>query len=372
MRNIGATAAAGTLNPAGKPDLVIGILRGEGVGPEVIAATLEVLDEVARVHDLALDLREGPEVGADPELSDDIAAFFEGVFASNGPVLCGPAGGRFVYELRQQFDLFYKLVPLRPLPRCADLGPLKPERCAEADILVVRENISGLYFGEWGQAVIDGVDHAYHRFGYRREEVERVIRVGAERAAQRRRQLCAVVKTGGIPAISALWRDALEKVTAGMDLEVTVLEIDNAAYQLINAPRQFDVIVTPNMFGDVLGDCGALLLGARGMSFSGNFDADGHAVYQTAHGAAHDIAGTGTANPVGQILSAAMLLRETFGLDAAAQSIEAAVDRVLADGVRTADIAARDSRIVETRELGRRIAASVALSGAGVAVNAAR
>jgi 3-isopropylmalate dehydrogenase len=175
--------------------------------------------------------------------------------------------------------------------------------------------------------------------------------------------LCAVVKTGGIPAISALWRDTLEQVTADMDLDVSVLEIDNATYQLINAPTQFDVIVTPNMFGDVLGDCGALLLGARGMSFSGNFDHQGHAVYQTAHGAAHDIAGTGRANPVGQILSAAMMLRETFGLDAAAASIESAVDDVLASRVCTPDIALPGSRVVDTRELGACIAEAVAQLG---------
>jgi 3-isopropylmalate dehydrogenase len=185
MINTGTGSTRRASNRSGGIPHVVGVLHGEGIGPEVIAATLEVLAETARIHDLSLDLREGPQVPPDPALSDEVAAFFETTFAAGGPVLCGPAGGRFVYELRRHFDLYYKLVPLRPLPHCLDLGPLKPERCAGADVLLVRENTSGLYFGEWGHAVVDGIDHAYHRFGYQREEV------GAPRARPSAVAACA-------------------------------------------------------------------------------------------------------------------------------------------------------------------------------------
>lgn len=347
-------------NTTSHPSYVIGVLQGEGIGSEVIAVTLQVLAETAHTYGFKLDLRDGPEVANDQVLNDEITDFFDNVFAANGPVLCGPVGGRFVYELRRHFDLYYKLVPLHPLPDCSDLGALKPDRTDDVDVLIVRENTSGLYFGEWGYDTIDDTESAYHRFGYRRPEVERVIRVAAEHAAKRRGHLCLTVKTGGIPTISALWRKTLEQVTQGMGLTLQVLEIDNITFQLINNAQQFDVIVTPNMFGDVLGDCGALLLGGRGLSFSGNFNATGDAVYQTAHGAAYDLEGTGRANPVGQILSAAMLLRESYGLQAAAAGIEAAVARVLASGIRTADIAKPSHPVIQMQELSMQIVEAIA------------
>lgn len=344
----------------------IDILRGEGVGPEVIAATTGVLDAVTAAFGLQFELQYGPEV--DPVAPDDglasalvpgVCEFFEAAFAAGRPVLCGPAGGRFVYDLRRKYDLFYKLVPLRPVADCSDLGPIVSSHTAGADVLIVRENMSGLYFGEWGRTRVEGDELAFHRFEYRRSEIERVVRVAARHAEDRRGSLCMVVKTGGIPGISSLWRDVLASETAGSGLETSVLEIDNAVYQLINAPREFDVIVTPNMFGDVLADCGALLIGARGMSFSGNFGDAERAVYQTGHGAAHDIAGQDRANPVGQVMSLAMLMRDSLGLDDAAAVIETAVGVVLAGGYRTVDIAAPGGAAVGTAELGERIAAAI-------------
>lgn len=335
---------------------VIGVVHGEGVGSEVMEAALDGLDAIMHLENLTIDLRFGPELGPRPAFSSELAGFFESVFAAGGPVLCGPAGGRFVYDLRQHFDLNYKLVPLRPFIRCGDIGPLRAERTAGVDVLIVRENVGGLYFGEWGRASVRGMDHAYQTFGYTRAQIERVVREAAARAAKRRKGLCAVVKTDGVPAVSRLWREVLERETRGMGLAMNVLEVDNAAYQLINNPRQFDVIVAPNMFGDVLGDVGALLLGARGMSFSGNFGPGGRAVYQTAHGAAHDIAGRDRSNPIGQILAVAMMLRESLDLPAAAEAVESAVEEVLAGGVRTADIATPGCRIVGTREMGACIA----------------
>jgi 3-isopropylmalate dehydrogenase len=162
-----------------------------------------------------------------------------------------------------------------------------------------------------------------------------------------------VTKPGGVPAISAIWEDRLRRLNQGKNVETRILEVDNAVYQLIANAHEFDVIVSPNMFGDVLADCGALLLGSRGMSFSGNFGPAGRAVYQTGHGAARDLAGTDRANPIGQILSLAMMLRESFAWQKGAQVIEEAIEKTLAEGYRTLDISAPSCKVVGARELGR-------------------
>jgi 3-isopropylmalate dehydrogenase len=155
-----------------------------------------------------------------------------------------------------------------------------------------------------------------------------------------------------VPAISSLWEKVLGELPEARGIQSKILEVDNAGYQLIAAAREFDVVVSPNMFGDILADFGSLLLGSRGMSFSGNFGPAGRAVYQTAHGAAHDLTGTDRANPVGQIFSLAMLLRESFALEGMADAIENAIEQVVRDGWRTADIATSGSRIVGTRKMG--------------------
>ena len=181
------------------------------------------------------------------------------------------------------------------------------------------------------------------------------MRVGINLAQERRGRLCVTTKPHGVPSISGLWEECAYQLSHESAVEVQILEIDNAAYQLIARAKEFDVIVSPNMFGDILADCGALLLGSRGVSFSGNFSPDGRAVFQTGHGAAHDIAGTGTANPIGQILSLAMLLREGFAWEDGASAIESAVAETLAMGYRTPDIAADKSHILGTQDLAERI-----------------
>jgi 3-isopropylmalate dehydrogenase len=236
------------------------------------------------------------------------------------------------------------------------MGPLRPEHARGVDIMVVRENMGGLYFGEWGHELTDRGPYAYHRFGYAPREVDRVIEIAVSLAESRRRRVTLVLKRAGVPAISELWEERLARVDSGRGVECEVMEVDNAVYQLINAPHQFDVIVTTNMFGDVLADCGALLLGGRGMSYSANFDGNGAAVYQTGHGAALDIAGTDRANPVGQILSVAMMLRESLSLPLAAAAVERAVESVLSAGLRTFDMAAPGCTVVGTAEMGQRIA----------------
>jgi 3-isopropylmalate dehydrogenase len=340
---------------------VVGVLPGEGIGPELIELTLDVLDVLASHTGRRFDIRTGGAIGLPAIqqygrcLTDEVIGFCNETFACGGAVLCGPGGGRFVYDLRAQFGLYCKFTPLRPLRTLHDTGPLRPERTDGVDIVAVRENMGGLYFGSWGSEVRpDGEVLAYQRFSYLQNEIDRILVVSLRLAGQRRRRLAVVTKPGGVPAISALWESRLHHLnTEG--IEARVLEVDNAVYQLIANAREFDVIVSPNMFGDVLADCGALLLGSRGLSYSGNFGPGGRAVYQTGHGAAYDLAGTDRANPIGQILSLAMMLRESFAWQEGAQVIEESVEEALAQGYLTPDIASTGCKPVGTREMGRRI-----------------
>lgn len=346
---------------------VIGVLTGEGVGGEVVPVALELLDTLAAHTGAAFEIRHGGMIGTSALghfgkcLTEDVTQFCESTFADGGAIFCGPGGDRFVYELRARFDLFCKFTPLRPLPALVDVGVIRSECLADVDIVAVRENTGGLYLGQWGleESATDGKE-AFHRFAYRQATVDRIVRAGAVLASHRRGMLTITTKPGGVPSISALWAERAKHICEEVGVSLRVLEIDNAAYQIIADARSFDVVVSPNMFGDVLADCGALLLGSRGLSYSGNFAHGGKAVYQTGHGAAYDIAGSDRANPVGQILSLAMMLRESFALHSQAAAIMVAVDTTLAQGFRTPDIAAPGSRVVGTRELGERIAQALA------------
>lgn len=344
---------------------LIGVLPGEGVGPEVIAAALDVLAAISARTDRKFNIElEGPQGLQRPAqtaypFSDAVVSFCADILARNGVLFSGPAGGRFVYQIREYFDLYYKLVPLRARPTSADYSPLKQDRLEGADVLVVRENCGGLYFGEWGQDSENGTQLAYHRFQYTADEVDRILAVGKRYALGRRGHLSVIVKRSGVPAIADLWRQRLESVCVDAGLELELLEVDFAAYQIINNPRHFDVIVCSNMFGDVLADCGAAIIGSRGMSYSANYDGEGRAIYQTGHGAAHDLAGTDRANPIGQILSLAMMLRETLRLPGCAALTEHAVDAVLAAGYRTPDIHTAPCTLVGTREMGQHIAQAI-------------
>jgi 3-isopropylmalate dehydrogenase len=337
---------------------IVGVLPGEGIGPEIIAAALDVLAAV----DGAFEVRTGGAIGLPAleetgrALTPEVVSFCEEVFADRGAILCGPGGARFVYDLRARFDLFCKLTPVRPIAALDDTGVLRPEARAGVDLLVVRENSGGLYFGEWGS---EGAA-AFQQFRYEEGRVARLLDVAVRAAELRRGRLCLVVKPEGIPAISELWQSQLTQRAAGHAVETRVLEVDHASYQLIADARSHDVIVAPNLFGDILSDCAALLLGSRGLSYSGNFGPGGAAVYQTGHGAARELAGTDRANPLGQVFSLAMLLRESCGLADAADAIEEAAARTVAAGWRTADVAGPGSRVIGTREMGRRVAEALA------------
>lgn len=348
-----------------RTEYTIGVLPGEGIGPEVIEVSLQVLDAVTRGTAINFKIQVGGKIGLPAQretgrvLTPEVVSFCESIFAEKGAVLCGPAGGRFVYELRSRFDLFCKIIPIRPLAALLDTGVIKADALKDVDILMVRENAGGIYFGRWEER--QGVHGlmASHSFEYRKDQVERILRVAIGFATMRRRRLSLVLKSEGIPSISRLWIEVLNDLVKGLELSFEILQVDNAAFQLIHAAGNFDVVVSPNLFGDILADCCGLLLGSRGMCFSGNFGREGMAVYQTGHGGAYSLASSDRANPIGQILSLVMLLRVSFGLTELAGRIEAAVEKTLIEGWRTPDIIAPGCKVVGTRELGRRICQAI-------------
>jgi 3-isopropylmalate dehydrogenase len=251
-------------------------------------------------------------------------------------------------------------VPIRPIRALDDAGVLRPAARDGVDLLIVRENTGGCYFGQSSRFTHpDGTDEARHVFHYRAPEVRRIVEAAAWLARARRRRLALVAKPGGIPAISELWTEVFDRIVKDEGLDGAVLEADNAAYQIVAAAAEFDVVVAPNDLGDILGDVAALLLGSRGVSYSANLGTEGRAVYQTAHGAAWDLAGRGTANPIGMLLAAAMMLRESFAALDAAAAIEAAIHRTLGAGIRTVDVAGPCATVVGTVEMGRWIAGAV-------------
>jgi 3-isopropylmalate dehydrogenase len=237
---------------------------------------------------------------------------------------------------------------------------MKPESVRDVDILLVRENVSGLYQGQWSESATESEgQQAEQSCFYTEKQVCRIVQVAANLARARRGHLSIVVKDGGVPTISKLWRDCAVEIAQKVNIEYSILNVDYAAYKLIQNAHDFDVMVAPNLFGDVLGDLGSVLLGSRGLSFSGNFAADGAAVYQTNHGSAYDLVGKDQANPVGQIYSLAMMLRESFSLHDEARLLEDAVAHVWQQGWRTVDIAEAGCKTVGMNEMGDLISQAV-------------
>lgn len=340
---------------------VIGVIEGCGIGPQVIAAALRVLAAVEQVTAQRFELRRGGPVGETAEkqsgnpFPESTAEFFTEIFAQGGAVLCGPGGGRFVYNLRERFDLFCKFAPVRTSPQLMRSSQINAENFSRTDMLIVRDNVGGVYQGKWKIHETDSGKSAEHTFSYTEPQVQRLAEVAASAAASRRGKMHVIIKDGGVPGISALWREISAAAARKQNIEAIFMNVDLAAYEFIRNPSQFDVVLTPNLFGDILVDITGALLGSRGVTFSGNFDGAGNGVYQTNHGCAHDLAGADIANPAGQILSLAMLLRESFGLDRAATLIENALGQTWQQGWRTADLAEPGCRILGTCAMSEQI-----------------
>ncbi|HVS01237.1 MAG TPA: isocitrate/isopropylmalate family dehydrogenase, partial [Thermoanaerobaculia bacterium] len=355
-RPLGEAVLDGGSHPAASGPHRLLVVEGEGIGPEVLAASLEVLAAVEEDGGGAV----GVQVLRD-ERVDAVAAACRDAFAAGGALLAGPRGGRFVYDLRRALGLYCKISPINPWPELWEVGCLRAAARRDVDLLVVRENLFGVYQGE----AVEHRDQARgrwveHRFAYPEGPVRRVLRLGARLAQGRRGRMAVVVKEGGLPALSRLWRDCATEIAADHGVGCTLLDVDYAAYCMVQHAAELDVLVAPNLFGDVLSDLGGLLLGSRGLTFGGSFGAVPGAVYQTNHGAAHDLAGRDRADPAAQILALAMLLRESFGMAREAAVLEQALRRVWAAGWRTEDLAEEGCRIVGTREMGRLTARAVA------------
>jgi 3-isopropylmalate dehydrogenase len=342
--------------------LVVGVLEGEGIGPDVVNATLRVLRALESTGRHNFEVSFGGPIGTEAEsrygepLPNEVVEFCRSVFSQGGAILAGPGGGRFVYDLRKRFDLFCKLSPLRASDELIDASRIKSDYIRGVDILLVRENTSGIYQGRWNEISTPGEGRkAEQSFFYTEKQVRRILEVAARIASQRRGNITVVLKEGGIPAISGLWRDCAIEVASEVGVDCSLVNVDYAVYRLIQDPRELDVVVTPNLFGDVLADLGGVLLGSRGVSFSGNISRAGAAVYQTNHGAAYDLVGKNQANPAGQIFSLAMLLRESFGLIREAKLVEDAVAGIWSQGWRTADLAEKGCSLVGTKEMGELI-----------------
>lgn len=343
----------------------IGVFLGEGVGVEVVPVAVSLLEVLAKASSRRFELHEGGLIGLPAKaihgasLSEEVAEFAGEIFAKGGTLFCGPGGDRFVYEIRQRFDLYCKFTPIEPLAELRQAGQVRPEVVANANIIAIREGMGGIYQGSWEEIEIEGDRVARHRFEYRESMVRRIVDVAIKLARRRRGRVHVVLKPGGIPSISSMWRRVAQEMTEEAGIGLAELEIDNAVFQLIANPGQFDVVLSPNMFGDVLADCAALLLASRGLSYSGNFNDRGNGVYQTGHGAARDIAGKDVANPIGQILSLGMMLRESFCWPQADAALRQSVRETLRQGKCTGDIAMPGHEVVGTAEFGRLVKANL-------------
>jgi 3-isopropylmalate dehydrogenase len=341
----------------------ITVLGGDGIGPEVTAEAVRVLQAVSGAYghefEFADALIGGAAIDASgsplPPRTIDACRCCEAVLlgAVGGPKWSDPNARvrpeQGLLELRRALGLFANLRPVKTLESMLDASPLRPEVVSGTDILVVRELTGGIYFGRKSRTAHEAEDVC----SYTSEEIERVTRMAGRLAMGRRRRIVSVDKANVLET-SRLWRSVVERVI-GAEFPAVALEhmlVDAAAMHLLRKPTSFDVLLTENMFGDILTDEASMLAGSLGLLPSASLGDGSAGLYEPIHGSAPDIAGRGIANPYGTILSAAMLLRHSLGLEAEAKAVEEAVSEALTDGIRTADIAASASASVGSRAAG--------------------
>jgi 3-isopropylmalate dehydrogenase len=329
---------------------LVALLPGDGIGPEVVEQAARVLDALG-LSGLAFE--EAPVGGAAykaaghplPPATLDLARRADAIlFGAVGDPDCDALERHLrpeqaILGLRKELALFANLRPARLFPELADASALRPEIAREIDMVIVRELNGDVYFGEKGiRTTASGLREGYDIMSYNEGEVRRIARVGFETAMARGRKLCSVDKANVLET-SQLWRDVVIEVARDFpEVALSHMYVDNAAMQLVRNPGQFDVILTGNLFGDILSDQASMCAGSIGMLPSASLDANGKGLYEPIHGSAPDIAGQGKANPLATILSAAMMLRYSLGEAAAADRIEAAVASALAGGARTPDL----------------------------------
>lgn len=350
------------------------VIPGDGIGPEIMAQAVKVLKLANEKYSLGLELVDGELGGAAIDkhgvpLADSTLELAREVDA----ILLGAVGGpqwdtieksirpeRGLLKLRSELGLFANLRPAILYPQLAEASSLKPEVVSGLNILIVRELTGGIYFGSpRDQIVENGERKAFDTLPYSESEIRRIARVGFDMAMVRDKKLCSVDKAN-VLASSQLWRDVVIEVAKDYpEVELSHMYVDNAAMQLVRAPKQFDVMVTDNMFGDILSDEASMLTGSIGMLPSASLDANNKGMYEPCHGSAPDIAGKDMANPLATILSVSMMLRYSFNQPVVADAIEQAVSQVLDQGLRTGDIMSEGMQQVGTAAMGDAVLAAL-------------
>ncbi len=347
----------------------IAVLKGDGIGPEIVEATLQVLRKIEELYGVEFEYEEGLIGGrAIDEKGTPLPDETLELCKNSDAVLLGAVGGpkwdnlptdkrpeKGLLKIRKELDLYANLRPAKVWEPLIDASPLKPEVVSGTDMLVVRELTGDVYYGEpRGVFEEDGKRVGVNTMRYTEDEIRRVVIKSFEIARKRRKRLTSVDKSN-VLEVSGLWRDVVEEVSKDYpDVELEHLYVDNCAMQLVRRPNSFDVIVTGNIFGDILSDEAGVVVGSLGMLPSASVG-DRYALYEPVHGSAPDIAGQGIANPIATILSAGMMLKYSFGMDSASELIEKAVEETLDQGYRTPDIYSEGCKKVGTEEMTRRI-----------------
>jgi 3-isopropylmalate dehydrogenase len=349
------------------------LLPGDGIGPEIVSQAARVLATIASRFGHTFQCSEHLIGGiAIDRTGDPLPAETVAACKASNAVLLGAVGGpkwddpsaktrpeAGLLRIRKEMQLFANLRPIQTFSELVDASPLKREIVEGTDILFFRELTGGIYFGPSGRKTVEGIEEAYATEVYSVPEIERIVRLAATAARTRRRHLTSVDKANVLEP-SRLWRQVAARVMREEFPEITydVVLVDAMAMHLISRPRDFDVVVTNNIFGDILTDEASMLPGSLGMLPSASIGSGGPGLYEPIHGSAPDIAGQGIANPLATILAAAMLLRHSLGLESEAQAIEGAVKEVLASGARTRDIA-RGAAAIGTVEMADRVIAKL-------------
>jgi len=350
----------------------IALLPGDGIGPEIVAEAAKLLERL-RHEGLPIETETAPIGGAGYDAAGQPLpdATLKLAQAADAAVMGAVGGPKYdalprhlrpeqgLLAIRKSLGLFANLRPARLHPELAAASALKPELVAGLDLMIVRELTGDIYFGtpRGRRTNAAGEAEGFDTMLYSEPEIRRIARVGFDIARKRKRKLCSVDKANVLDT-SILWREVVTVVGADYpDVTLSHMYVDNAAMQLVREPKQFDVIVTGNLFGDILSDEASMLAGSIGMLPSASLDASGKGLYEPIHGSAPDIAGRNRANPLATILSLALMFRYSFARDDVAERIERAVKTVLAQGHRSADIAAPGERAIGTREMGDAVAA---------------
>lgn len=350
------------------------ILAGDGIGPEIVGAAEKVLNKVNEKFNLGLTWEQGLLGGAAIDAhGEPYPAVTSEQAKKADAILLGAVGGpkwdtiersirpeRGLLKIRSELNLFANLRPAILYPQLAGASSLKPEIVAGLDILIVRELTGGIYFGQPRgiRELENGEKQGYNTDVYSESEIKRIAKVAFELAGLRGGKVCSVDKAN-VLEVTELWKQTVTDLQQAQypDIQLSHMYVDNAAMQLVRAPKQFDVIVTGNLFGDILSDEAAMLTGSIGMLPSASLDENGKGMYEPCHGSAPDIAGQNVANPLATILSVAMMLRYTFREETAAKEIEDAVGQVLDQGLRTADIMSEGMTKVGTDAMGEAVVA---------------